>query len=234
MPIEGARPPPFYCPSCGKKHRADLSALAGRTGAHAKVTCQRCEIVMTISLGADGLPKCEALETPAAIDSASPSPAPQATADTADPGGTMSRTRPALLLATAAVVAGVVSFLMVSFAGGGPAEAGAEAARIDELSQAVEDLRKQLAERGGNRSHWKEASEDAAARIRTLEARVAAVEKATAGNGSGVESLGTLFATANASFEKLRKDYTSLHGRIEANYQRSRAIEKRLEALEGE
>lgn len=52
--------PPFYCPACGKKHRADLSALGDGSLALARVTCARCEVVMSIFLGSDGLPKCEA------------------------------------------------------------------------------------------------------------------------------------------------------------------------------
>ena len=37
------QPPPFYCPLCGQKHRADLTPLEKRPGASVSTRCRRCE-----------------------------------------------------------------------------------------------------------------------------------------------------------------------------------------------
>ena len=59
------KPPPFYCPQCGQKHRADLSGLVGQEGASAKITCAGCGIALSVTLDEEGLPQCSALETSA-------------------------------------------------------------------------------------------------------------------------------------------------------------------------
>ena len=56
------KPPPFYCPKCGQKHRADLSKLQGQSGAVLKTTCAGCAIALEVMLDEDDLPECTALE----------------------------------------------------------------------------------------------------------------------------------------------------------------------------
>ncbi|MDJ0973095.1 MAG: bifunctional serine/threonine-protein kinase/formylglycine-generating enzyme family protein [Planctomycetota bacterium] len=62
------KPPPFFCPSCGQKHRADISALIGVEGAVMKATCAGCGIALAVSLDEDDLPVCKALEAFAGAD----------------------------------------------------------------------------------------------------------------------------------------------------------------------
>ena len=57
------KPPAFYCPECGQKHRADLSALEGKAGAMAKMNCAGCGILLGVTLDEDDLPIPAALET---------------------------------------------------------------------------------------------------------------------------------------------------------------------------
>ncbi len=52
------KPPAFYCPECGQKHRADLSPLAGKSGVAMHTTCQGCGIRLQVHL-VDGAPVCE-------------------------------------------------------------------------------------------------------------------------------------------------------------------------------
>ena len=47
---EEKKPPPFYCPTCGQKHRADLSDLTGMDDAMARVTCAGCGIALGVTL----------------------------------------------------------------------------------------------------------------------------------------------------------------------------------------
>ena len=56
------KPPPFFCPECGQKHRADISALIGVEGAVMKATCAGCGIALAVTLDEDDLPTCTALE----------------------------------------------------------------------------------------------------------------------------------------------------------------------------
>lgn len=61
---EGARKPPaFFCPLCGQKHRADLTPLEKRPGASVTISCRRCEKPLTIRLE-NGKPVCEAKAAP--------------------------------------------------------------------------------------------------------------------------------------------------------------------------
>jgi serine/threonine protein kinase len=57
------KPPAFYCPECGQKHRADLSGLEGKAGAMAKMNCAGCGILLGVILDEDDLPVPQALET---------------------------------------------------------------------------------------------------------------------------------------------------------------------------
>jgi hypothetical protein len=239
MSAEGTKPPPFYCPACGKKHRADLSALQEHEGAHAKVTCHRCGVDMSLSLGSDGLPKCEmpgSSEGAPAGETTAPATGPASTpaAAAAVSGGTMSKSTLPLHLLAAAVVAAVVSFVVVNVAkpdaGSGDGDA---TARIAALEKALSDTRAELGRRidaragsggTGSTEHGKE--------IAALKEALARMEKSVSGNGAGVENLTQLFRNASASFAKLEKDYKALNGRIEANYQKGRELDKRVTAVE--
>ncbi len=56
------KPPAFYCPKCGQKHRADLSGLVGKEGAVMKTHCVGCGLELGVSLDEDELPRVQALE----------------------------------------------------------------------------------------------------------------------------------------------------------------------------
>ena len=58
MADHAPKPPAFYCPECGQKHRADLRPLAGKAGAAMRTTCQGCGIDLLVRLE-DGEPACE-------------------------------------------------------------------------------------------------------------------------------------------------------------------------------
>ncbi len=55
---DAKKPPAFYCPACGQKHRADLSGLAGTPGAVMKLACVGCQVSLAVSIGADDGPVC--------------------------------------------------------------------------------------------------------------------------------------------------------------------------------
>lgn len=80
---DGKKPPAFYCPECGQKHRADLSKLVGTPGALMRLACVGCKIPLAISLGEDGLPVCKR-DDPAAAEAAEGKPSTSAGADAVD------------------------------------------------------------------------------------------------------------------------------------------------------
>lgn len=55
------KPPAFYCPKCGQKHRADLSPLDGRPSGTVRTPCRRCGAALRIHLE-DDRPVCEVIE----------------------------------------------------------------------------------------------------------------------------------------------------------------------------
>src|SRR5262245_16011717 len=54
---ETRKPPPFYCPKCGQKHRADLSPLRGKQGSVMRAVCKACGVALGVSLDASGQPR---------------------------------------------------------------------------------------------------------------------------------------------------------------------------------
>lgn len=77
MSGEEKKPPPFFCPKCGQKHRADLSELSGVVGAVMKTPCAGCGIDLAVTLDEDDLPVCQVLEEYAGAQPAvAPPPAP--------------------------------------------------------------------------------------------------------------------------------------------------------------
>ncbi|MGE0192034.1 MAG: bifunctional serine/threonine-protein kinase/formylglycine-generating enzyme family protein [Planctomycetota bacterium] len=84
------KPPPFFCPSCGQKHRAPIDNLVANPGAVLRVACSACTKPLAVTLNADGSLACVLVEegaappdppaasTPAATTAA----APAATAST--------------------------------------------------------------------------------------------------------------------------------------------------------
>src|SRR6187455_121956 len=59
---ETRKPPPFYCPKCGQKHRADLSPLRGKAGSVMRAVCKGCGEALGVSLDAQGQPRCLLLD----------------------------------------------------------------------------------------------------------------------------------------------------------------------------
>ncbi len=57
---DAKKPPAFFCPACGQKHRANLQALEGTGGAVMRLNCVGCEKPLVVSLGEDGGPVCKA------------------------------------------------------------------------------------------------------------------------------------------------------------------------------
>ena len=232
MSAEQPPPPPFYCPACGKKHRADLSALQGTAGAQAKVVCARCEAVMSIFLGKDGLPKCEVRERPAA----KPEPAiastevPAAARPPSD-GGTMSKSSLPLQLAAAAVIAAVVSFAVVSATK--PAETPKDpgvATGETGLGEKVAQLETRLA------TSEREVQAGKLALVQMGKDLRAAVESNAKGlnaQGKTLSSIEQLQSSTNAAVKKIGGDYKGLNGRIEGNYNRLNGLDGRVKKIEG-
>jgi len=71
------KPPAFYCPACGQKHRTNLDGLSAAPDSVAHLTCAGCKASLALRLGDDGKPACT-LEDPGDTPPASEaSPAPQ-------------------------------------------------------------------------------------------------------------------------------------------------------------
>lgn len=75
----GTKQPPFFCPLCGQKHRADLSALRGQEGATLRTRCRQCGAGLAVGLE-DGQPVTDVTEappeTPAPVAQPDPVPTP--------------------------------------------------------------------------------------------------------------------------------------------------------------
>jgi hypothetical protein len=214
MSTESPRPPPFYCPACGQKHRADLSALQARADAVAKLACSRCEVVMALQLGADGLPKCEMNE---------PRGVPMSQPDVK---------KPSLLipLAVAVVAAAVVSFAVVSATKSNPAPVAKEDPRIAALEQTVKDLRGEVgALQGVVRQQAAGKGEAATA----SQAWRRGTDEAVAALGKTMETLSGQQVKLSTAFLGQQSETKSLNGRIESNYTSVRGLTKRLKAVEG-
>ncbi len=56
---EGRKPPPFFCPACGQKHRARRDSLPSGPGAVLRTRCAGCGLDLLVSLAADGTLGCE-------------------------------------------------------------------------------------------------------------------------------------------------------------------------------
>ncbi len=91
---DAKKPPAFYCPDCGQKHRADLSRLGGTEGAVMRLACVGCKAPLAVSLGDDGRPVCKhdepttdrpAPEAPAAKAPAKKTPTKKASAKAGAP-----------------------------------------------------------------------------------------------------------------------------------------------------
>ena len=79
---DGKKPPPFFCPSCNQKHRANIDELLGNPQAVMRATCTRCGLSLTITLNEDGSLACadasdeSSADAPAADDPGAPKAAP--------------------------------------------------------------------------------------------------------------------------------------------------------------
>ncbi len=58
MSDEAKKPPAFYCPSCGQKHRANLDSLVGKAGALMRLACVGCATPLAVTLDDDDKPVC--------------------------------------------------------------------------------------------------------------------------------------------------------------------------------
>jgi hypothetical protein len=218
MSTESRRPPPFYCPACGKKHRADLSALQQDSGAVAKVPCSRCEIIMSLRMGDDGLPKCEMNEVLGGIMSQ---------ADVKKSGLLSPIVIPIL---AAAVVAAVVSFAVGAATASDAGPSGGADPRVSTLEQAVETLRMELgALRAASAKQGRagEAAGTEASRQRDDNS------KTLGGLGTTMTALEGQQAQLSTTFLTLQAANKDLKGSIESNYVKLRNVDKRLKTLEG-
>ena len=59
---ETKKPPPFFCPSCGQKHRAVIDELLQNPTAVMRATCTRCGLGLSVSLRDDGTLDCALAE----------------------------------------------------------------------------------------------------------------------------------------------------------------------------
>ena len=83
------KPPPFFCPACGQKHRAPIDNLLANPGAVLRVSCSGCTKRLAVSLNADGTLACTlASDTTADVTAPAPEAAPA-------PKAPRRRTRPA-------------------------------------------------------------------------------------------------------------------------------------------
>ena len=231
MSAEQQPPPPFYCPACGKKHRADLSGLRGTAGAQAKVVCARCEIVMSIFLGEDGLPKCEVLERPAAKNEpvAASSEAPAAARPPSD-GGTMSKSSLPLQLAAAAVIAAVVSFVVVSATK--PAEAP-KSPDTQTPATGVMDKLAQLEARLATSEREVRAGKLALVQMgKDLRAAVESNAKGLNAQGKTLSGIEQLQGTTDEALKKIQGSYKRLDGRIEGNYTQLSSLKRQVKKIQ--
>ncbi len=233
MSAEPEHRPPFYCPACGKKHRADLSALQDRSDATARLTCARCDTVMGLSLGSDGLPTCEILEPPSTQSDAAAA-ATGAPTGAALPGEAMSKPSMSLSLLAAAVVAAAVSFGVGQLTGGdGPAAAGPSTASFTALQGRFAKLESELATQ-------RDATRDALAALAKAQenaagapaAALASIEAGVRANAAKVTGLEKSQGSITEAFEGIKSNYKELNGRIEGNYVALRGLTKRLKMLE--
>lgn len=132
-----------------------------------------------------------------------------------------------LVLVASALVAGVVSFLV---GGSKPTEPDP---RIAKLESALQTAQAELAALKNKPDAGPSVTVDVDAIKQAVRADVDAVRKTATANGAGIGNLTEMFQKADTTFTKLQQDYKALNGRIEANYQKGRELDKRMEALEG-
>jgi hypothetical protein len=225
MTTDAPKPPPFYCPACGRRHRAEAGWGGAGSAAPVRVTCQRCGAAMAFALGADGLPTCELLAAPAdagRVATASRGPVTPT-------GGAMPRSPLALPLSLAALVAAVVAFVVAQLAParGAPAP---EDPRVAALEQRLAETEARL--------HEAIARAEAAGRkaveplVQELGERVASLSSGLGAQAQTLAGIEQLHRQAGEGALELREQVRAMSGRVEANYQRGRELTKRVEALE--
>ncbi len=225
--------PRFFCPECGHKHRADLSGLIGHPGAHARVTCHRCGTTLKLHVDADGLPICEvAGEALAGHDEPAHHPAPASAPASAPAKAGGSTGLGGFVLALLAGAAG--GFGAAQLAGGDSA-APPQAASTGPTRAEVEDLvsaalaRREAALRADLGDAWKPALTALEQRLAYVTGRVDALPAAGATAQENERAAATA-ALAEELRQRLDQGLRSLNGRIEANYQAIKALERRADA----
>lgn len=145
----------------------------------------------------------------------------------------MSRSPLPMHLAVAAVVAGVVSFLVVAFAGdGGASDPPAADPRVEALQAELTLLRSEMDAFVRAQAARQPASTDAAPWER-LRAEQARLDQQLASHAAALEGLaGAGGGASAAALQKIESDVKGLNGRIEGNYQKGRELEGRLKKLE--
>ena len=229
MSAEATRPPPFYCPACGKKHRADLRALQDRADATARVACARCEAVMSLRMGEDGLPTCEILE-PSPHDAPATASPDTVLQDAGTNGDPMSKSNLSLSVLVAAVVAALVSFGVGRLTAAEPGAAPRDDKAFEKLRREVDMLTAKLAAEQGRAQQAIEIASKAVAKVGTTQAWAEAGVRANAAKVTGLEKAQ---AAISKAFEQTKADYKALNGRIEGNYTNLRGLTKRVKKLEG-
>jgi len=231
----GGQSPPFYCPECGHKHRADLTMLAEHPGSHAKVKCHRCGLVIQLSVDAEGMPVVERADgglpglekepvSAAPPRSAPPPPPlPEPTASRGGGGG----------LFAAAIVAAIVSAAVTMLVPrpekkdvAAPAPDTGMEDRFASLDLRLEELSREVKSATPDAGVDAGALAQANARFAELEARLTALKADVKAAGDGARS--ELESRGATLQKKLDEGLRSLNGRIESNYQALKALEKRL------
>jgi hypothetical protein len=233
----GGQSPPFYCPECGHKHRADLTMLAEHPGSHAKVKCHRCGLVIQLSVDAEGMPvveradgglaglEKEAVSAAPPRSAPPPSPNPEPAAARSGGGGFVTT------VLVAAIVGGAVAHFVPR-----PEKKAEETAtpdtgmedRLASLDLRLEELAREVKSAAQAPSADPGALAQANARFAEIEARLTALKAEAKAVGDGARS--ELETRGAALQKKLDEGLKSLNGRIESNYQALKALEKRLPA----
>ena len=79
MTDDTKKPPAFFCPSCGQKHRTKIDPLEATPGAVMHVACVGCKLPLALRLDGEGALVCTEEEKPSEPPAAAGKPAPAPT-----------------------------------------------------------------------------------------------------------------------------------------------------------
>jgi len=206
--------------------------MVGHPEVHGKVPCAGCGKTLWLSLDEQGEAQVELYEEHLheAVHQervAAHKAKMVAQAATADAGGGGSSLIVSVI--AAAVVAVVVSLVMGGSKAGDGGGAGHNDARIDQMAKDLEDLRGVAATAGADVS---EVGRKLGELEKRLNERLAALSKAAQGDPAALKAIRDTGAALTEAVEAVKAAYKALHGRIEGNYTRLNAVDKRLKKLE--